>query len=76
MGVTIQFESHRVELAGVYEMEHDGFSLDDKRQPIPENDTPDILSCWNNRRDPVFQTERDQLLIGDSHLWLLFLFQC
>jgi len=23
MGVTIQFESHRVELAGVYEMEHD-----------------------------------------------------
>jgi putative transposase len=23
MGVTIQFESHRVELAGIYEMEHD-----------------------------------------------------
>jgi len=26
MGVTIQFESHRVELAGIYEMEHDAVS--------------------------------------------------
>ena len=25
MGVTIQFESHRVELAGIYEMEHERF---------------------------------------------------
>ena len=45
-----------------YDMEHDGFSLDDKRQPIPENDTLDILACWRNRHNPVFQTERDQLL--------------
>src|ERR1700733_15984330 len=28
MGVTIQFESHRVELAGVYEMEHDAGVLE------------------------------------------------
>src|SRR5262249_13110731 len=26
-----------------YDMEHDGFSLDDKRQPVPQNDIPDIL---------------------------------
>jgi hypothetical protein len=28
MGVTIQFESHRVELAGIYEMEHDASVLE------------------------------------------------
>lgn len=45
-----------------YDMDHDGFSLDDKRQSVPENDIPDILTCWNNRHNPVFQTERDQRL--------------
>ena len=36
MGVTIQFESHRVELAGIYEMEHSGSVLEyfDQTQPI------------------------------------------
>src|SRR5689334_4645866 len=33
MGVTIQFESHRVELAGIYEMEHDGDVLEYYDQP-------------------------------------------
>jgi type I restriction enzyme M protein len=45
-----------------YDMDHDGFSLDDKRQPVPENDIPDILKCWQNRHNPIFQTERDQRL--------------
>ncbi len=45
-----------------YDMDHDGFSLDDKRQPVPENDIPDILTCWRNRHNPVFQTDRDQRL--------------
>src|SRR2546425_2436576 len=35
MGVTIQFESHRVELAGIYEMEHDAGGLEDFDQPPP-----------------------------------------
>ncbi len=34
MGVTIQFESHRVELAGIYEMEHDPEVLEFYDQPI------------------------------------------
>src|SRR5437899_9970137 len=34
MGVTIQFESHRVELAGIYEMEHDPDVLEFFDQPI------------------------------------------
>jgi putative transposase len=33
MGVTIQFESHRVELAGIYEMEHDPNVLEYFDQP-------------------------------------------
>ncbi len=33
MGFTIQFESHRVELAGIYEMEHDDSVLEYYDQP-------------------------------------------
>ncbi len=33
MGVTVQFESHRVELAGIYEMEHDDAILEYFDQP-------------------------------------------
>ncbi len=29
-----------------YDMEHDGYSLDDKRQKVAENDIPDLLDCW------------------------------
>jgi type I restriction enzyme M protein len=45
-----------------YDMEHDGFSLDDKRQPVPENDLPDILTCWQNRQNTLFQDERNERL--------------
>jgi type I restriction enzyme M protein len=41
-----------------YDMEHDGFSLDDKRQRVPENDIPDVLACWRNRTDQTFLTNR------------------
>lgn len=42
-----------------YDMEHDGFTLDDKRQPTEENDLQDILQCWKNRRSPDFTTARE-----------------
>jgi type I restriction enzyme M protein len=45
-----------------YDMEHDGYSLDDKRQNVAENDIPDILECWTNRRDAKFQQKRTQRL--------------
>ena len=45
-----------------YDMEHDGFSLDDKRQPVVENDIPDILTCWKNRFDADFNAQRAQRL--------------
>ena len=45
-----------------YEVEADGFSLDDKRDPIEANDLPDCLARWQergqkknaNRKDKVF----------------------
>jgi type I restriction enzyme M protein len=45
-----------------YDMEHDGYSLDDKRQKVAENDIPDVLDCWVHRRDAKFQQKRAQRL--------------
>ena len=45
-----------------YDMEHDGFSLDDKRNRVPENDIPDILTCWANRTDRSFISKREKRL--------------
>ena len=41
-----------------YDMEHDGFSLDDKRQRVPDNDLPDALTCWQQRHDDTFAKQR------------------
>lgn len=32
-----------------YDMQADGFSLDDKRSPVTENDIPDIIERFRNR---------------------------
>lgn len=45
-----------------YDMEHDGFSLDDKRQRVPENDISDVLLCWRNRTDKNFVAQRSERL--------------
>lgn len=47
-----------------YDMESDGFSLDDKRDRVKENDIPDILSRWNQRHK--FKEPQ----IGDKWLWV------
>ena len=39
-----------------YDMTADGFSLDDQRQPIKENDIPDIINRFNNRSSEEEQT--------------------
>ncbi|CAN5458987.1 class I SAM-dependent DNA methyltransferase [soil metagenome] len=43
-----------------YDMTADGFSLDDKRQRIDGSDIPDILDCWNHRKDAAFYELRKQ----------------
>jgi type I restriction enzyme M protein len=40
-----------------YDMTADGYSLDDKRQPIADNDIPDIVQRWREK-DPAQATDR------------------
>ncbi|MDO8754359.1 MAG: N-6 DNA methylase [Anaerolineales bacterium] len=43
-----------------YDMAHDGFSLDDKRVAIDENDIPDVVNCWEKRTDKKFKEAREK----------------
>ena len=43
-----------------YDMKADGFSLDDKRSPISENDIPDIISRFHNLNEEENRTRKDQ----------------
>ena len=43
-----------------YDMKADGFSLDDKRQPIKENDIPDIIERFNNLDKEVDRKRTEQ----------------
>jgi hypothetical protein len=56
MGVTIQFESHRVELAAIYAMEYDPLTLEFYDQP------PSIVLDYN--------TSKGEALIRASHAGL------
>jgi type I restriction enzyme M protein len=40
-----------------YDMDADGLSLDDKRQPVAENDIPDLVKRWKER-NPEVDTDR------------------
>jgi type I restriction enzyme M protein len=40
-----------------YDMASDGYSLDDKRQPVAANDIPDVVEKWRLRDDRT-QTDR------------------
>ena len=42
-----------------YDMQADGFSLDDKREPVEPNDIPDLIESWGNR-DPEADTDRKE----------------
>ena len=43
-----------------YDMHADGFSLDDKRNEIEQNDIPDIIERWRHLDAEVDRTRRDQ----------------
>jgi type I restriction enzyme M protein len=43
-----------------YDMKADGFSLDDKRSAIPENDIPDIVSRFHNLKAEETRTRKEQ----------------
>src|SRR5437016_3640539 len=66
MGVSIQFESHRVELAAIHEMEHDPLTLEFYDQPPPM--MLDYNSA-NGRRMAVRHTPDFFVLRQDSAGW-------
>ena len=43
-----------------YDMKADGFSLDDKRTPVAENDIPDIIERFKNREKEVDRKRTEQ----------------
>ena len=61
-----------------YDMQADGFSLDDKRTPIAENDIPDIISRFHNlaaeadreRTDKSFFVPLSEIVANDYDLSL------
>jgi type I restriction enzyme M protein len=47
-----------------YDMQADGYSLDDKRTPRPDkNDLPDILARWENRQAEVERKRTDRSFV-------------
>ena len=48
-----------------YDMTADGYSLDDKRQKIENDDIPDILNRWNNKKSELDRkrTDKSSILI-------------
>lgn len=61
-----------------YDMQADGYSLDDKRSKVNENDIPDIVSKWkirigeqaNNRSAKSFLVEKEEIEKNDFDLSL------
>lgn len=53
-----------------YEMENDGFTLDDKRTPIEKNDIPDIISKYENEEESSksFSVTLDELKENEYNL--------
>jgi type I restriction enzyme M protein len=43
-----------------YDMKADGFSLDDKRNPIADNDIPDVIARFKNLEAEESRTRKDQ----------------
>ncbi len=43
-----------------YDMKADGFSLDDKRSVVPENDIPDVIKRWHNLDAEESRSRKEQ----------------
>lgn len=55
--VMIFVKGGRTDHVWFYDMTSDGYSLDDKRQKVPDNDIPEIVKLWKNR-NPERDTDR------------------
>lgn len=58
-GILVYTKGGRTDHVFFYDVQNDGFSLDDKRQKIADNDLPGALDAWK-ARDPAKDTDRTQ----------------
>ncbi|HHA2762978.1 TPA: N-6 DNA methylase [Stenotrophomonas maltophilia] len=58
-GILVFTKGGRTDDVFFYDVEADGYSLDDKRDPIEANDLPGCLAAWKDR-DPERDTDRKQ----------------
>ncbi|MFG6563585.1 N-6 DNA methylase [Sulfitobacter sp. 1A13421] len=58
-GILVFTKGGRTDDVFFYDVEADGYSLDDKRDPIDANDLPDCIKAWT-ARDPKRDTDRKQ----------------
>jgi len=56
-GILVFSKAGRTDNVFFYDVQADGLSLDDKREPVDEDDLPDCLARWR-RRNPVKDTDR------------------
>jgi type I restriction enzyme M protein len=56
-GILVFTKGGRTDNVFFYDIEADGFSLDDKREPMAQNDLPDCLNRWR-ARNPKKDTDR------------------
>jgi type I restriction enzyme M protein len=56
-GILVFTKGGRTDNVFFYDVEADGLSLDDKREPVEENDLPDCLARWRARK-PKKDTDR------------------
>ena len=56
-GILVFTKGGRTDNVFFYDVEADGLSLDDKRDPVKENDLPDCLASWRSR-NPAKDTDR------------------
>lgn len=49
-----------------YDMKSDGFSLDDKRNAVADNDIPDIVSRFKNRKSETGRARTEQSFLVDK----------
>ena len=68
-GVLVFTKGGRTDNVFFYDVQADGYSLDDKREPVDENDLPDCLERWktrepkqdSNRSDKAFFVPADEI---------------
>jgi type I restriction enzyme M protein len=56
-GIIVFTKGGRTDQVFFYDVQADGYSLDDKRDPVNQNDLPDLLKQWQ-KRDPKKQNDR------------------